>query len=177
MFTFYLKKDIKYKLYLESKSFSFSENNSCVISTLVSWKAWIKTILWRINLKWKTKKLHLPVNREILNVTSREKINDDKESDITEVWAWLCTDRLRRDGWVCMERSDWRRGERFTGLKKPWTKMTKDLSAWTDSACGWNSPAGHRAYKWPCRATEGKKVHYKIKQSLVIIFPKIHWIK
>ncbi len=49
---------------------------------------------------------------------------------MTEVWPWLCTNRLRRDGWVCMERSDLLRGERFTGLKRQWTKTTRDLSDW-----------------------------------------------
>lgn len=44
------KKDIKYKLYFESFPFLRENNNSCVISSLVSWKAF-----WRINLKWKKK--------------------------------------------------------------------------------------------------------------------------
>lgn len=115
--------------------------------------------LCRINLKWKNK-IHLPVNREILKMWPAGKNNDNKiKSDITEVQRWLCTDRLRRDGWVCMEGSDLLRGERFTGLKKQWTKMTRDLSDWLTQIF---SPEAETrllsewAYKWHCWATEGK---------------------
>lgn len=84
---------------------------------------------------------------------------------------------LRRDGWVCTERSDLLRGERFTDLKKQWTKVTGYLSARQTQilpkaeTCLLGTELTNDTAE-----IQKVKVHLKIKHSLVIIIPKIHWI-
>lgn len=169
MFIFILKKDIKYKLYFESKSFPFSEKIIAVwFFSLVSWKAWVKKLETKYIYPWTERFLMWPAGKN-----NNKKI----KSDVTEVWPWLCTNRLRKDGWVCMERSDLLRGVRFTCLKKQWNKMTRDLSDWlTQILPQAETRLLGTELKNDTAEQQKEKFHYKIKHSLVIIFPKIHWI-